>query len=292
MKPRRKMFALILLGALVVGGALGLLGIPQRALLGYRLQTPPALGLAPPQPGAFPHGELEALLLAHVDEQGRVDYPGLHQERAALERYVAQLAAWSPRSHPALFPSRAHAMAYDINAYNALVLWGVLLRWPLGSVQEVPPGGLIEIKPGQGFFYSQRFVLGGEEINLYDLEHRVLRPYGDARIHAAINCASASCPQLQRRVFTPEGLEAQLAQAMAQMVSQDKHLEVDERARVVRASAIFDWFEEDFVAHAPSLLEYWAQVAPPGPRREALERARRQGYAVQFKVYDWTINAR
>ena len=53
--------------------------------------------------------------------------------------------------------------------------------------------------------------LDGGGINLYALEHRILRrEFPDARIHAAINCASGSCPTLQPRAFRPESLDAQL----------------------------------------------------------------------------------
>ena len=38
-------------------------------------------------------------------------------------------------------------------------------------------------------------------MNLYDLENKIIRGYGDGRIHAAINCASNSCPMLENKAF-------------------------------------------------------------------------------------------
>ena len=39
-----------------------------------------------------------------------------------------------------------------------------------------------------------RFSVRGKTYTLDEMEHAVLRPLGDPRIHMAINCASRSCP--------------------------------------------------------------------------------------------------
>jgi hypothetical protein len=281
--------ALLALGAAAALCGLALTGWPQDLLLGARLVPPPVERALPaPAAGAFPHELLERALQAHVDEAGRVDFAGLREDKD-LAAYVGLLAAYSPRSHPALFPTREEALAYHLNAYNALVLWGVTRHWPLGSVQEVPSGGLWEMKPGQGFFYSLRFVLGGERVHLYGLENETIRGYKDARIHAAINCASVSCPRLRRDAFRPATLEAQLTAGAAEMVGDPRHLRVDPQGRRVVASSIFDWFRADFEAEAPSLLAWWATHAPSSEQRGALEAAQRDGYAVEFAPYDWGV---
>lgn len=61
------------------------------------------------------------------------------------------------------------------------------------------------------FFYATRFVVDGAETNLKDLEDdRVRATFHDARVHFALNCASAGCPRLPREAFTPARLESQL----------------------------------------------------------------------------------
>ena len=63
---------------------------------------------------------------------------------------------------------------------------------------------MIKLAPIQPFFISLHFEVAGYErvgrggLNLFDLENSLIRSYGDARIHAAINCASASCPRIRQ----------------------------------------------------------------------------------------------
>jgi hypothetical protein len=65
---------------------------------------------------------------------------------------------------------------------------------------------MVKLAPVQPFFMGLHFEVAGYAnvgrggLSLADLEHKIIRPYGDARIHAAINCASAGCPRL-RQVF-------------------------------------------------------------------------------------------
>jgi hypothetical protein len=66
------------------------------------------------------------VLERHVDEAGHIDFVGLKGDRSDLDRVVAFIAAVDPKSAPALFPSPASRLAYDINAYNALAMQGVL----------------------------------------------------------------------------------------------------------------------------------------------------------------------
>jgi hypothetical protein len=40
--------------------------------------------------------------------------------------------------------------------------------------------------------------VGRGGMNLFDLEHKIIRPFGDPRIHAGINCASGGCPRLRQ----------------------------------------------------------------------------------------------
>ena len=85
-------------------------------------------------------------------------------------------------------------------------------------------------------------------LHLKGLEDKKVRAgYGDARAHAILNCASISCPRLRRRAVEPETLEADLDEAMAELVSHPKHFQLDESAGVVCLSRIFDWFEGDFL---------------------------------------------
>lgn len=210
------------------------------------------------QEESFSHHEWAGVLERFVDEEGKVDYRGLEKEPAGLDRYLAQLAEVSPESHPNLFPTRDSALAYYINAYNAFVFRGVL---ELGTeVESVWP----TLLAGYKFFISRKFSMGGKEIHLKALEDdQVREEFGDPRIHAALNCASFSCPRLPAEPFEPETLDTQLEAAMTEFVA--AHVQVDGEKKTAHLSKIFDWFESDFLEFEkaqsnapgrPNLIDY------------------------------------
>ncbi|MEM7353496.1 MAG: DUF547 domain-containing protein [Acidobacteriota bacterium] len=189
----------------------------------------------------FDHEPWADVLRRFVDEQGLVDYAGLAADRASLDRYLAAIESTSPKSHPQLFPTLEHQLAYYINAYNALVFQGVL---DLGPDATTVWG---KLGTGYGFFVKTKVVLGGRRTNLRKLENQDIRKgFEDPRIHAALNCASAGCPRLPQEVFAAESLDQQLDAAMAEFVADARHCVVDSAAGTVSLSKIFDWFRSDF----------------------------------------------
>src|SRR5258708_13354585 len=67
-----------------------------------------------------------AVLSRSVDQQGRIDFSGLAGDPGELDRVVAFIAETSPSSKSQLFPVRNSKLAFSINAYNALALYGVV----------------------------------------------------------------------------------------------------------------------------------------------------------------------
>ena len=234
---------------------------------------------------AFDHADWNAVLSTVVDAQGSVDYGALAADRVVLDRYLEEIAEIGPGSTPGQFPTQAHELAYYVNAYNALVFQGVIEGDP---DSETVWRGLL---PGYGFFVGRKFRLDGQLINLRNLENKIVRArFGDARVHAALNCASVSCPRLPTTAFDPGQLEQELNTAMAEFVSDERHVRVDPSSRTVFVSKIFDWYREDFLADEreagnsePTLIDYinrFREDTPPIPR----------DYSVRFLEYDKRLN--
>jgi len=245
------------------------------------------------------HRDFDTFLARHVDAEGRVDYRAARRDRADLDRYVALLARVSPDSHADWFPSEEERLAYWINAYNASVLHLVLHEYPIASVRNVrPPAPLFFLPRVAGFFVFQRVALGGEAINLYDLENDVIRRrFGEPRIHFALNCASLSCPRLPDRAFRAETLDAELDRETRRFLAETQNAAVDTARERLRLSSIFDWYESDFVdwmktarpAEESSLRGYALLYLPPS-RAEALRAC--TACRVEFAHYDWGLNDR
>ena len=122
----------------------------------------------------------EATLQAHVDELGRIDFYAVAEAPEDLVVFVTAIAAVSPQNHPDLFPTRAHVIAYHINAYNALAMQGVLERGI--------PDGFTSFFSRASFFRFRGVAIGGEKTNLYTYENQVIRRLQEPRTHFALNC--------------------------------------------------------------------------------------------------------
>ena len=136
----------------------------------------------------FDHAPWDRVLKTYVTEKGRVDYAALKANPGDLNQYVKQIAERSPVSDPDGFPTRDSQLAYWINAYNALVMKAVVDNWPTKSVRNL--GKLYS------FFWGRKFIAGGKEYTLDNIEDILRKKLAEPRIHFAIVCASNSCPRL------------------------------------------------------------------------------------------------
>jgi ABC-type transport system substrate-binding protein len=212
-------------------------------------------------------GSYDSSLRAHVRD-GVVDYPAF-QRSAAFTRHVADLA------QPATLPTPAAQLAHWINAYNALAIQGIL--------DGLSPSTLL----GRlRYFKLREWPLAGERISLYDLEHKVLRPLRDPRIHFAIVCASRSCPALRAEAYDAERLDFQLDDQARRFINDPSRNRYDKAAKTAHLSEIFKWFDEDFAA-AGSVQKYVARyVADPEIARGLAEET----WRIEWIAYDWNLN--
>ena len=205
----------------------------------------------------------------------RVDYAGLARS-TEWPRLVRQVE----RARPSRLDSDARA-AFWINAYNILAIDLILKHYPVDSIKEI------------GSFFSPVWdievaTIEGKARSLGHIEHDILRTMGDPRVHAAIVCASTSCPPLARTPFRAETLDADLATSMRTwLASPEKGLRIDRGARQVTISKIFDWFEEDFERDG-GVLETIARYAPE-PNALWLRAEGRKARVRHFD-YDWSLN--
>ena len=223
-------------------------------------------------------GEWEAtwtkVLARHVDDLGRIDFDALRQNHADLDLVVAFVAAVDPISQPRQFPDKASRLAFYINAYNALAMYRVVHAGVPESL-----GGLRKFT----FFHLRTFAVGGKSISLYKFENDVIRRLGDERIHFALNCMVVSCPRLPRVAFSAATLDEQLDTAARTFIGDTRNVWIDYANREVWLSAIFDFYTQDFLAHASSLIAYVNRY------RAAQVPA---DFNVRFLEYHWTVNHR
>ena len=231
-------------------------------------------------------------LKASVPE-GRVDYAALRETDAFAE--LERLAPGLRDVGPDDFAGDAERTAFFINLYNVLAIHGVLALGIESSVMEIP-----------AFFGRVRYVVGEAELSLDAIENGVLRrnaghpatkrpvlPKGspalayrpsvvDPRIHAALVCASTSCPPVG--FYDPERLDAQLDLAAGNYVNGGVRVEEGE----VRLPITFRYYAGDWGDRA-DIEAFLLRYADP-PLAEALGPAFADGARFVYDRYDWSLN--
>ena len=257
---------------------------------------PPGDAAALPLNG-FSHQALEKVLGKFTDAQGRVDYQAWFDDEQAmrdLRSYISLLAKVSPENQSKRFQTDDERMIYWINAYNALVISAILERWPLNTVLDV--SAPIEVIQGLGFFYKQRYTVGGTEYSLYAIEHeKVIEQHQDPRVHFVLNCASGGCPAIRPQLPTGPALDQLLNVAAQEFVNDPKNVRYDEKTDTFIVSKIFEWYRAEFLAAvmargpnvSASLLNYFQPYAGEGL---ASDLAQHPMSKVTFAEYDWSLN--
>ena len=143
---------------------------------------------------AVDYSSWDRVLKTYVNAKGLVNYEALKENPEDLDGFIriikeTDVAVFSPQEKKAFW----------INAYNALTLWVVRDKYPVSSIRRISFGLVWERK---------RLVARGK-YSLGHIEHKILRPLGDPRIHFSLNCASIGCPKLRREHFSSNRLDAQ-----------------------------------------------------------------------------------
>lgn len=172
--------------------------------------------------------------------------------------------------------SRDGQLAFWINAYNVVVLKAVLKR-----LEKNPSWrGNVTLWDKIKFFFLDRHLIAGRKMNLLTLENRVIRKFGDPRIHFAINCGAVSCPSLPPGIFDEENLDSFLDFLTTEFIN-SKEVAYDESSNTLTVSRIFKWYKKDFGGKR-GIIEFVNRYSVGNIPKDA---------TVVFKDYDWTLNS-
>jgi len=220
---------------------------------------------------AVDHSTWDTLLRRYVDQDGRVAYRDW--QARDLPTFAAYLKTLAETKVEGM--SETEAKAFWINAYNAVIIQGVLN----GYTAE----GLLSRKR---LFSWYSILVAGKKRTPDEIEHEILRPtFRDPRIHFTIVCASTSCPKLRPEAYVAERLEQQLDDAAREFINdpQRNRFEVGR----VAVSAIFQWFAQDFTEQSGTVVKFLLRFVAE-EKKAILESFSRD---LQYLEYDWTLNA-
>lgn len=222
-----------------------------------------------------------------------VDWAGMTAEPAAMRSLAGLYARGGPASGSLGTDSPEGALAFRIDAYNALVAFGIVEHWPIVSVNDVH--GVLDPGGGFGFFRAQVFVLDRELTTLHDLAGLVLRG-GDARVLALLHDGRRSSPLPSARALRGETLAAEL-EAGARRLASAPFVRVDHDAHVVELSPLYEEHRVLFESHSRSLgglptVLAWIRTHADARTADAIERADREQYEIRHAARDEALSSR
>jgi len=160
--------------------------------------------------------------------------------------------------------------AYLINAYNLLVISGIIEHYPVVSPQIIP-----------AFFDGKNHVLNHQNISLNSLEQDYLfKTYQDPGLHFVLVCGAIGCPPLISKAYQPNNLDYQI-KTQVTLALNSTFIKVNTAEKKVELSEIFRWYAKDFGNNTKAITTY-------------INSFRTTKIPVDYKVsyyeYNWSLN--
>lgn len=212
----------------------------------------------------------DGLLQTHIHpaEKDGIAYNGVDYDGWAADSRHKEALKLLLAENPGFYTGDAKK-AFWINVYNFLTIDLIVREGERKSIKNL--GGTFTSP-----WTRHAWPLSGMDYTLDYIEHKILRPMGDARVHFAINCASVSCPDLRLESYRADRLNDQLnEQVMATLANEGKGLR--RNGDTLYVSKIFDWFKEDF--KGGDIIGWLADYAKIDPNA-----------SLRFMDYDWSLN--
>ncbi len=207
----------------------------------------------------------EEFLNEYVSKDGYVDYDAIYENQADLDyvikrfEQVTVLKGWT----------ESDILAHWTNVYNAYSIKLIVSSFPVKSIRDLTDAFELKYIPYQG-----------KKISLNYIEKEILSTTLDARIHFAINCASLSCPNINRTPFYGDTIYEQLDLAAKKFVNDMSKNNISKRE--IQVSKIFDWFAEDFLKDESSIIAYINKYSDTKIKNDA---------KISYLEYNWSLNS-
>ena len=142
-------------------------------------------------------------------------------------------------------------------------------NFPINSIKDISQS------------FDLRFIpYNNQYISLNYIEKEILSKTLDERIHFAINCASISCPNINRVPFYADTIDNQLEVAAKAFINNTTKNDISRKE--VKLSKIFDWFADDFLKNNASVIDYINKYSDTRIKDTA---------EIQYLNYNWSLNS-
>ncbi len=218
------------------------------------------------------HSLFTKILKQHVKD-GSVNYTALKSDKR-LGTYISQIQNTNVSSLP-----KKERMPFWINTYNAFMLKFIIDKWPVKSVMDIAGGKV----------WDKKWIkIKGKKYTLNQIENKIVRPMGDARIHFALVCAAKGCPPLRSEAYTASKLNAQLNDQGKAFLRVGNGQSFDATKKRADISSLFKWYAVDFGKTDTDLIKFLSAFAPSHASKSMKNNAAK--WSVLSTEYDWKIN--
>ena len=219
--------------------------------------------------------DLDALLKTHVKTvtQSGIQFNAVNYTNWGKDPRHAKVRDEILKTNPNTLKSKNDKLAYWINAYNVLTVDLITREKETKSIKNL---GTLFNSPWKKFSWK----INGKAHTLDGIEHKIIRPMNEPRIHFAINCAAKSCPDLRREAYRSNKLNGQLQhQVNLTLNNATKGFKSTNGNKAVKVTKVMDWFAKDF---NKGNLNSWLQ-----PYKKQFVNANTK---IGFFDYDWSLN--
>jgi len=257
------------------------------------------------------HSSFTQVLKKYADSYGFFNYKGLASDvslKKTFDTYLNLLKGVHQKSYNSM--NLSAKKSFLINAYNAFTI-KLILDYYSENKNKLPTSikktvGWLR-SPWKKEFFS---LLGGKITYLDQIEHEYLREkskkikdktFHDYRVHAALNCASRSCPRLRNEAYSDSKstLNAQLNEQMRLWIQDQDGIDCKKTSprnivskKTIEISKIFDWFDKDFTVtpegqktNIKEVLLLYSSSA-----QKSFVQAKKPSDLDDYLDYDWDLN--
>ncbi len=161
-----------------------------------------------------------------------------------------------------------YKLAFWINAYNFFTIVDVANNYPITGMKKIG-------------WKNKHHEIENTLYSLDNIEHNIIRPLADPRIHFAINCASVGCPSLKAEIFDGNQIDTQLDKIVTNALKNPLHLRIVNNK--LSTTQLFKWFNKDFESgEYEGVADFVNRFAP--------ERLRNTHQIERNIKYDWNLN--
>jgi len=194
-----------------------------------------------------------------------VDYDKIKNDPELQEKIKHQLKELKTIKVP---EEKKHKLTFWINAYNFFTIVDVVNNYPITGMKKIG-------------WQNKHHEVNGTLYSLDNIEHNIIRPLADPRIHFAINCASVGCPSLKAEIFDSNQIDTQLDKVVANALKNPMHLRMVNNK--LETTQLFKWFSKDFESGGYEGVADFVNRFTPERLRNALQ--------IEKKIkYDWNLN--